>query len=145
MITYEQWQKMKEGFCGTENYHKLNTLYLSDGAKAMAENLGCFWLFNNIELYDFYIGKYKFLSIKVVSRENKAVIDFQDGNEKSLMLIPVPYTDLPEGEYKIWAVEGDINGKKAFIAYLPEVRVILYEHFIFDINYYRTFTPEHKL
>lgn len=120
MMTFKQWEAEKSNFTGTLGYHKLHTLYLTDGAKAMAENLGCFWLFDNIELYDFYVAKYKFLAIKVVSRENKAVIDFQDGNDKSLMLIPIPYTDLPEGEYKLFVQEGEINGKIAPIAMLPE-------------------------
>lgn len=123
MITFKEWEQLKDTFYGTTKYYPLlNSLYLTDGTKTMADKLECYWIFDNIAIYDHFIEQYDIVVVKIIAKENKATIEFLDGNDKGLALIPVQYTDLPDGEYEVWACKTELKGKKAYVACLPRER-----------------------
>ena len=96
-------------FTGTLAYHKL-TLFpvlATDGVLYLAKKGGAFWLVDDISaIYTKKKNKYPFMVIKAISQDNKATVKYTDGNYKKIFTQEYNYTDLPEGEYKLYLVDG---------------------------------------
>lgn len=121
MKTYKQWKKESLLYTGTVSYWPFSsTLFLTDGTKHMLDCFNCNWLFTNIDIYDYYIDKLGFVVYNIVSDGEKATIEITDGNYNSQTTIPIQKTDLPKGEYKLFAsTQYDENDEKYYIVYYP--------------------------
>lgn len=94
-------------FIGTEYYHRLSILKVlaTDGVKYFCEKAKAFWLFDEIASFITFKTKEPFVVAKVTSKDNKATILFEDGDNKKLYEKKISYTDLPEGEWKFYAID----------------------------------------
>lgn len=109
-MTKQEIEELKEKlnyFYGTENYFNnplIKYLY-TDGVKYFASTTNSYWLLNEINFIYcdlLKINKGEFLNIKVVSKNNKADIIVDDGNDNILKKKHISFTDLPEGEWKFF-------------------------------------------
>lgn len=103
-MSFKQWEAIKDQFIGTMNYFKVfPTMYITDGVKAMCDNLECYWIISELFTYRERVYKYGLIVAKIkVFNDRTALIDIQDGNYNSLAKVKIPYTDLSDGEYDIW-------------------------------------------
>jgi len=102
----EELEKGLAGFYGTEAYHRMYpNLVLTDGAKYLAEEAGCFWLYDIVwsVLNKPNIRNQDFLAVKVHKPEkSQAVVRIEDGNETLLYKQNIPYTDFPLDDYTFY-------------------------------------------
>lgn len=106
----QESKQLKENlaqFYGSENHftNPLVKFNYTDGVKYFAENAGAYWLLqeiNSLYIKLLKINKTEFLDIKVFSKENKADIIIDDGNDNILIKKHIGFTDLPEGEWKFF-------------------------------------------
>ena len=95
-------------FTGTLEYHRLTyfPILATDGVKYLAEKAGAFWLVDDIAaVYVTKKNEYPFISINVISKDGKATVKYTDGNYKKIHTQNYEYTDLPEGEYKLFLTD----------------------------------------
>ncbi|MBF0105779.1 MAG: hypothetical protein HQM16_10690 [Deltaproteobacteria bacterium] len=93
-------------FTGTEEYHRMNGLLLTDGARYLAERAGAFWLMDVIWSYVATSKKIReegFLSCKLSVKDNKARFVIDDGNDNVLATQEIEYTDFPLDEIGLFA------------------------------------------
>lgn len=90
-------QNELDQFCGTLTYHRYSRkLVLTDGAKYLAENAGCFWFVDIIQSVLPAIHATDFLSVKLEKLPNdSAIVTITDGNEDVLYKQDIEYTDFP--------------------------------------------------
>lgn len=105
--TSKELQANLDQFYGTELYYinPLMKFTYTEGVKYFAENAGAYWLLQEINFIYVdlqQIGKAEFLNIKVISKDNKADIIVDDGNDNILKKKHIAFTDLPEGEWKFF-------------------------------------------
>jgi hypothetical protein len=99
---------------GTAHYYKhpfFRSIVYSDGVKWFAENggtHGAYWLLDQLlPLCKAHLSpEQPFLSIHVKVANDRCTIDVTDGNDNSIELVPIEYTDLQEGEYIFFASFG---------------------------------------
>jgi hypothetical protein len=106
--------KNLDGFTGTEQYHKFSPLFpllLTDGAKYVADNADCYWLFDVVGsiLYPRIVRGQAFLLVKI--NKNKtgkgAKVEIEDGNGKRLYVQRIPYTDFPLQSFEFFVQRAD--------------------------------------
>jgi len=93
---------------GTEHYYKhwTNRGVYTDGVKAMAEEFKAYWLIDVVLSYqDGKIRKVPFQIWEIVSENSKAVVEMkEDTDEPILVQQKIPYTDFPEGTFKMYYI-----------------------------------------
>lgn len=92
-------------FIGTTAYHRLTyyPIYCTDGVAFFANKTESYWLVDEIGHHVTHpLKDQPFVYIVVKSKDNKADIRFEDGNKKHLLTKHIPFTDLPEGEWKFF-------------------------------------------
>ncbi|MDO8954440.1 MAG: hypothetical protein Q7V63_06300 [Gammaproteobacteria bacterium] len=91
-------------FTGTEAWYKhwLSGMVYTDGIKYMAEEAGAYWLIDEIAIrLPSVIKKYPeyFYAVKFIAKNNdKAIIEFTDGNNTALKKVHIQFTDFPVKE-----------------------------------------------
>lgn len=94
-------------FIGTEYYHRLSILKVlaTDGVRYFCDKAKAYWLFDEIASFITFKTKEPFVVVKINCADNKCTILYEDGNCKKLHEEKIPYTDLPEGEWKFYAID----------------------------------------
>jgi len=94
-------------FTGTENYYRLYPkVVLTDGAKYLADETGCYWL---MDLYASYLARLdlnsnSFACLKLTLQGTSAQIVIEDGNSHALAKQHIEYTDFPLEQFMLYAV-----------------------------------------
>lgn len=126
MATYEDYEQVLSNNRGTEHHYKhtlCSYLLYTDGIKDMAETLQCYWLVDMIASYIPDMFKFankmssdRFVFPTVVAENNKATFKIiseryngDEAKEVALIKQRIPFTDLPDGEYKLYL---EYNGSK---------------------------------
>lgn len=98
-------------FTGTERYHRFSLLWrnvlLTDGAKYLADNAECFWLFDIIASAQCKdaVKREEFQVWEIVKMSpSSANVRCEDGNGKQVYGQGIPYTDFPLDCLKLYAV-----------------------------------------
>ena len=99
-------------FCGTEGYHRWSILFprvvLTDGAKWLAENAGCYWLADAIASWqpkcrkDELLRGIQFWTLRVDAEKKNAVLICERDAGDEFLRQEIPYTDFPLPEVKLW-------------------------------------------
>lgn len=119
-------------FTGTASYTRLNpfALLLTDGARFLAENADCFWLFNEIAAAqrnpiitkDEMLRDMQFWTLRDNPATSGATLVCERDSGDVALEIPIPFTDFPFDvvpEVKIWVAPTSYGQGTAQVAYLP--------------------------
>jgi hypothetical protein len=92
-------------FIGTEKYYRISRRHLlTDGTKYLAEAVECFWMMDAIASHLCEIGTEDwFVSVRVQVTEGRAVMIYEDGNDKEHARQEIPYTDFPLSSITLYA------------------------------------------
>jgi hypothetical protein len=92
-------------FIGTEKYYRISRRHLlTDGTKYLAEEAECFWMMDAIASHLCEIGTEDwFVSVRVQVREGRAVMIYEDGNDREHARQEIPYTDFPLNSITLYA------------------------------------------
>ena len=84
-------------FTGTSAYYRISRRHLlTDGTKHLAEKAACFWMMDAIASHLCEIGTEDwFVVVYVKVTEGRAVMIYEDGNDKEHARQEIPYTDFP--------------------------------------------------
>ena len=106
-VSSQELKENLEQFYGTENYFKnpLLKYKYTDGIKYFAEKAGAYWLLQEINSIYVNLRCPVFLNIEVVSKNHKADIIVDDGNDNVLKKKYITFTDLPEGEWQFFLTD----------------------------------------
>lgn len=99
-------QQDLQQFIGTEHWYKvpLSSICITDGVKYFADKGGAYWAVDDIVATSMILDQ-PFLSVKVISKDSKATIIYEDGNYKKLRERNYPFTDLPDGTYEFYVTD----------------------------------------
>lgn len=104
-----QFKKDLEQFYGTINYYKLGyyPVYATDGVEYFCRTAEAYWLFDEIAHFICHKTKEPFV-VAIITVNNTdngrcAVLKYEDGNCNEIGGKVIDYTDLPVGEWKLWA------------------------------------------
>lgn len=114
-------------FTGSMQFAKfgLTNSVMSQGVTHVANELNCFWLVQDIDLYIRDLARkgkdVNFVVAFLTAKDNGgAVLQLQDGNDNSLKEVHIPYTDFDfnavSDDFQIWAAPNEMNG---YTLYLP--------------------------
>lgn len=99
-------------FTGTESYYcdsLFKGIKYTDGVKYLRDN-GANWLvvdtLAHIKTNKSLRGNLDFLSIKFCAKDNAGVLTIGDGNGNDLVKQEIEYTDFPDGEVKLFYIDG---------------------------------------
>lgn len=116
MQTPEYIKTNLSGFTGTEQYHRFSLLWrnvlLTDGAKFLADNAECFWLFDIIASAQLKnaVKAEEFQVWNLVKTGSKAIVKASNGNDDNQIYTQaIPYTDFPLDSIKLYAIR-DFEG-----------------------------------
>lgn len=126
MISADALRNYLAGFTGTQGYHRTSLhrqFVATDGALAMAEKAGAFWLHDLIMSYQQKLIKkgafFQVWTLKV-KKDKSAVAECREDTGKPVLVRQkVDYTDFPEGEWKFYVAKGDVGGKMVMVLMLP--------------------------
>jgi len=92
-------------FTGTEKYYRISRKHLlTDGTKYLAEQAECFWMMDAIASHLCEIGTEDwFVLVRVQVTEGRAVMIYEDGNDREHARQEIPYTDLPIEHISLYA------------------------------------------
>ena len=92
-------------FVGTERYYRISRRHLlTDGTKYLAEEAECFWLMDAVASHLMEIGTAEwFVLVRVQVTEGRAVMIYEDGNDREHARQEIPYTDLPIENISLYA------------------------------------------
>lgn len=110
MITSEELNEGLHQFIGTNQYHILNPftdIVATDGVKYLCDKAEAYWLFTDIAI-NYERLEQPFLVAKLNVKDNSAEIRYEDGNGNELYKMNYSYTDFPEGEYTLYALNKTI-------------------------------------
>jgi hypothetical protein len=124
-ISATELRNYLDGFIGTQNYHRTSLhrqFVATDGALAMAEKAGAFWLHDLIMSYQNKLLKkgkmFQVWTMKV--KDGKAVVECREDTGKPVLVRQrISYTDFPEGDWKFYVVKGEAQGKMVMVLMLP--------------------------
>src|ERR1035438_5228158 len=101
-------QRLREAlgqFIGTEHYYQHHSagkasILLTDGCKYLAEQAGCYWLFDIISSYQ---GRTEIrntpLQVWILKKQgNDWIVTCEDGNHNQLAKQDIPFSDFPLDE-----------------------------------------------
>lgn len=98
-------------FIGSESFYRYSPLFpmvLTEGAKYLADNADCYWLFDVVGsvLYPRILRGNRFLlaRIKKFKTSRGAKFELEDGNGKRLYVQRIDYTDFPLDSYEFYVV-----------------------------------------
>lgn len=97
-------------FTGTMQYFRINPqVVLTDGAKYLADNAGCYWLMDLIASYvtQRNFDGQDFVVTKMVVSEKAAVVKLDDGNGNVLATQQIEYTDFPMDQISLYACRSE--------------------------------------
>lgn len=111
-MTPQELQAGLAGFTGTEHYYPFSAILpnwvLTDGAKWLADNAGCFWLMDMIASHAKKIRDEGFAVVKLKKTSpNDCTVTIEDGNDGILAAQENIFTDFPLDEIVLYAVPGD--------------------------------------
>ena len=92
-------------FTGTGVYYRISRKHvLTDGSRYLAEQGACFWMMDAIASHLCEIGTADwFVLVRVQVTEGRAVMIYEDGNDREHARQEIPYTDLPlDTLYACW-------------------------------------------
>ena len=132
MKNYEEIQKVMNSSIGTEGYHVLNLfcrqVVATDGVLATCEFAGCFWLFDVIVSYypkfrrvqdSFFVITLKVKESSAVFKITHEVYDGESTKNKTVASQKIPFTDLPDGEYKLFMCVQPDDDKNYYVVMCP--------------------------
>jgi len=92
-------------FVGTERYYRISRRHLlTDGTKYLAEQAACFWLMDAVASHLMEIGTAEwFVLVRVQVTEGRAVMIYEDGNDREHARQEIPYTDFPLSSITLYA------------------------------------------
>jgi hypothetical protein len=92
-------------FIGTEKYYRISRRHLlTDGTKYLAQEAECFWMMDAIASHLCEIGTEDwFVVIRVQVTEGRAVMIYEDGNDREHARQEIPYTDFPLNSIALYA------------------------------------------
>ena len=99
-----------EQFTGTEHWYRVQPFTkfaITDGVKHFADKGGAYWAVHDILATATALQK-QMLLVTVTSKDEEAVIEYEDGdcNKLEFATSRYPYTDLQEGVYKFYVMDG---------------------------------------
>lgn len=117
------------GFYSTENHYKLSTrLLLTDGAKYLADNAECYWLFDIVASMasimrnkgqEFILVKFRYINPFPDSKDKRCYVTFEDGNGNEFYKQKIEYSDFPLLSYEFYVIlSGNENGNWFYVAML---------------------------
>ena len=92
-------------FTGTSAYYRISRRHLlTDGTKHLAEKAACFWMMDAIASHLCEIGTEDwFVVVHVRVTEGRAVMIYEDGNDKEHARQEISYTDFPLDSTTLYA------------------------------------------
>jgi hypothetical protein len=92
-------------FTGTGAHYRISRKHvLTDGARYLAEQGACFWMMDAIASHLCEIGTADwFVLVRVQVTESRAVMIYEDGNDREHARQEIPYTDLPLDSITLYA------------------------------------------
>ena len=92
-------------FTGTSAYYKISRKHvLTDGTRYLAEQGACFWMMDAIASHLCEIGTADwFVLVRVQVTEGRAVMIYEDGNDREHARQEIPYTDFPLDSITLYA------------------------------------------
>jgi len=92
-------------FTGTSTYYRISRRHLlTDGTKHLAEKGECFWMMDAIASHLIEIGTEDwFVLVRVSVRQGRAVMIYEDGNDREHARQEIPYTDFPLDTVTLYA------------------------------------------
>ena len=92
-------------FTGTGVYYRISRKHvLTDGSRYLAEQGACFWMMDAIASHLCEIGTADwFVLVRVQVTEGRAVMIYEDGNDREHARQEIPYTDFPLDSITLYA------------------------------------------
>ena len=92
-------------FTGTGAYYRISRKHvLTDGTRYLAEQGACFWMMDAIASHLCEIGTADwFVLVRVQVTEGRAVMIYEDGNDREHARQEIPYTDFPLDSITLYA------------------------------------------
>ena len=92
-------------FIGSQRYYRISRRHLlTDGTKYLAENAECFWMMDAIASHLSEIGTSDwFVQVKVIVKDSRATMIYDDGNGNEHARQEIPYTDFPLEKISLYA------------------------------------------
>ena len=92
-------------FTGTGVYYRISRKHvLTDGTRYLAEQGACFWMMDAIASHLCEIGTADwFVLVRVQVTEGRAVMIYEDGNDREHARQEIPYTDFPLDSITLYA------------------------------------------
>ena len=92
-------------FAGTGAYYRISRKHvLTDGTRYLAEQGACFWMMDAIASHLCEIGTADwFVLVRVQVTEGRAVMIYEDGNDREHARQEIPYTDFPLDSITLYA------------------------------------------
>ena len=92
-------------FTGTGVYYRISRKHLlTDGSRYLAEQGACFWMMDAIASHLCEIGTEDwFVLVRVQVTEGRAVMIYEDGNDREHARQEIPYTDFPLDSITLYA------------------------------------------
>jgi hypothetical protein len=92
-------------FIGTAGYYRISRRHLlTDGTKYLAEEAECFWMMDAIASHLCEIGTGDwFILVRVQVKNGRAVMIYEDGNDREHARQEIPYTDFPLNALTLYA------------------------------------------
>ena len=92
-------------FVGTERYYRISRRHLlTDGTKYLAEQAECFWMMDAVASHLMEIGTAEwFVLVRVQVTEGRAIMIYEDGNDREHARQEIPYTDFALNSITLYA------------------------------------------
>ena len=136
MKTYEANADYLEYTGSEQTYmHPFWKIAYSEGVRALLQGAGCYWLLDQIapkmhpetarQALEGLLPDFEFQAIKLrMVDDSSAVITIEDGNDRALVTIPVPFTDFDyQGGLRLFAAPTQVQYQGAihttYMVYLP--------------------------
>lgn len=103
-----------DNFTGSENWYRhglVRSITFTDGAKHVADEGGAYWLLDEIALaqkFNQAVEAEPFQVWKLIVNENKGVLTCDDGNGNVVFTKPIPFTDFPLPEIRLYFTDNVI-------------------------------------
>jgi hypothetical protein len=113
-------------FTGTERYYRHwcgSSIYLTDGAKFLAEKAQAYWLMDIIASAHPYYKHDEFVVVELLKTDDSAVLTIKpDAGQPPYYTQHIPYTDFPLANITLYAALGGLSEddpSPRFVVMLP--------------------------
>ncbi|MGI8427621.1 MAG: DUF6876 family protein [Actinomycetota bacterium] len=106
----------------TDNYWRhMGPLVLTDGAKFLADQAGCYWLYDIVFSVLPKLRGEGFAAVKLTVdlAKKKGVVVIEDGNDRRLYRQVIKFTDFPLAAITLFLEDSEVGGKPAKVLMLP--------------------------